>query len=722
MVVGRAGRAQGLQCQHLEQRLGATQGRGGDAVRDHPIRQAQGAIADDFRGKQREVRRYAATEVDRIRRIQHRLGCKAVALQGTGRARLSGCIQARQELVDEAGRHRGLAVRRIGGEGRLQGGTATGEHAHLDRRAKGRRVQQQRGDAAPRHGQAAGVELEQGIGLGIADGLVGHRQQVGARDGTQGVTQEVHLEAACGADGSLGIGQPHRQTQAQQIRHALFQVVARHRQVAQVQVGGRVVGGSHRVHAAGQGEAALTVQRMIDHHHGHVLARLSAGANLAQCQRVGVLLHRGDAVLIDDHVGDVRQRRGGEDPHRHGLHLFQRRQRVEAAHVHLGIQRLAAGGESHSDQLARLRQQLGLTARIGDELAQQGRIHTGAHQAADHLGILRFQGIGDGIEARDGTMPGLGPGLIPGAGGGRGGEEVRQLDGAAVDRGHLGQAVERGAGTKGGGQRILLLLRQERLCIQLGQEGVATAHRQGVGTRQAAVAQGILLPQGGSVQGRALQHGGGRPFHRHQHVGAGLGTEPVGEDHVVAGDAGSRLEQPFLQRDQAADGLLLGIAAGSALVVAVVAARPQGVAAAVLERIGRHYHVIGRGIERLERHQVQLARRLGDHEVYPVGQHLLHATRAQGGAVEFQLQQVERGHGSTEFAGGRRLDGDARGSHGHYLDRLGCGPAIQGGEGGDWIGEIGRFGRELQGAVTGTGGQGAGARRIGAAQQIIEIA
>ncbi|MNX53570.1 hypothetical protein D3C86_842700 [compost metagenome] len=124
-------------------------------------------------------------------------------------------------------------------------------------------------------------------------------------------------------------------------------------------------------------------------------------------------------MLIDDHVCDGCQRRGGEDPHRHGLHLFQRRQRVEAAHVHLGIQRLAAGGEGHPDQLARLRQQLGLTARLGDELAQQGRIHTGAHQTADHLGILCLQRIGDGIEAGDGTMPGLGPGLVPGAGGGR---------------------------------------------------------------------------------------------------------------------------------------------------------------------------------------------------------------------------------------------------------------------------------------------------------------
>ncbi|MNC27127.1 hypothetical protein D3C75_752890 [compost metagenome] len=150
---------------------------------------------------------------------------------------------------------------------------------------------------------------------------------------------------------------------------------------------------------------------------------------------------------------------------------------------------------------------------------------------------------------------------------------------------------------------------------------------------------------------------------------------------MVAGDAGGRLEQPFLLRDQAADGLLLGIAAGGALVVAIVAARPQGVAAAVLERIGRHYHVVGRRIERLERHQVQLARRLGDHEVHPVGQHLLHTTRAQGGAVELQLQQVERGHRGTEFSGGRRLDCDARGSHWHYLDRLGSGPTIQGGEG-----------------------------------------
>ncbi|MNJ24553.1 hypothetical protein D3C77_189760 [compost metagenome] len=170
-------------------------------------------------------------------------------------------------------------------------------------------------------------------------------------------------------------------------------------------------------------------------------------------------------------------------------------------------------------------------------------------------------------------MPGLGPGLVPGAGGGRRGEEVGQLDGTAVDGGRLGQAVKRGAGAEGCGNGIFLLLRQELFRIQLGQEGIATGHGQGVGAGQAGVAQGILLPQGGSVQGRALQHGGGRPFHRHQHVGAGLGTEPVGEDHVVAGDAGGRLEQPFLQRDQAADGLLLGIAAGAGLVVAVVATR-----------------------------------------------------------------------------------------------------------------------------------------------------
>ncbi|MNJ24554.1 hypothetical protein D3C77_189770 [compost metagenome] len=75
-------------------------------------------------------------------------------------------------------------------------------------------------------------------------------------------------------------------------------------------------------------------------------------------------------MLIDDHIRDGCQRCRGEDPHRHGLHLFQLGQRVEAAYVHLGIQRLAAGGEGHPDQLARLRQQLGLTAGLGDELAQ----------------------------------------------------------------------------------------------------------------------------------------------------------------------------------------------------------------------------------------------------------------------------------------------------------------------------------------------------------------
>ena len=117
------------------------------------------------------------------------------------------------------------------------------------------------------------------------------------------------------------------------------------------------------------------------------------------------------------------RRCGGEDPHRDGLHLFQCRQRVEAPDIHLGIQRLAAGGEGHPDQLARLRQQLGLTARIGDEFAQQGRIHARPHQAADHFGILGLQGVRDGVEAGDGTVPGLGLRLVPGAGGGRGGRK-----------------------------------------------------------------------------------------------------------------------------------------------------------------------------------------------------------------------------------------------------------------------------------------------------------
>ena len=191
---------------------------------------------------------------------------------------------------------------------------------------------------------------------------------------------------------------------------------------------------------------------------------------------------------------------------------------------------------------------------------------------------------------------------------------------------------------------------------------------------------------------------------------------------MVASDAGGSLEQPFLQRNQAADGLLLGVAAGAGLVVAVVATRSQGGTRAVFEGIGRHYHVVGRGVERLERHQIQLAGRLGHHEVHPVGQHLFHAARTQGRTVKLQLHQVEGCHGGCEFSSGRRLDLDAGGRHRHYLDRLGSRPAIQGGEGGHRVGEIRRFRGEFQGTVGRTGCQGAGSDCIGAAQQIIEIA
>ncbi|MOA15080.1 hypothetical protein D3C78_1352200 [compost metagenome] len=191
---------------------------------------------------------------------------------------------------------------------------------------------------------------------------------------------------------------------------------------------------------------------------------------------------------------------------------------------------------------------------------------------------------------------------------------------------------------------------------------------------------------------------------------------------MVAGDAGGGLEQAFLQGDQTVDGLLLGGAAGIALVVAVITASLERGAAAVVERIRGHYHVIGGGAEGLERHQVQLAGRLGHHEVHAVGQHLLHATRAQCRAVEGQLQQIERRDGGTEFGGRRCLDCDAGCRHGHDLDSLGRGPAIQGRECGDRVGEIGGLGGEFQGTVGGTGGQGAGTHRIGATQQVIEIA
>ena len=532
----------------------------------------------------------------------------------------------------------------------------------------------------------------------------------------------MHLEAAGAADGALGIGQTDRQTQAQQIRHALFQVVAGHGQIAQVQVGGRVVGGGDCVHAAAQGEAALTVQRVIDHHQRHLLACLHAGIDLAQRQRIGVLFHRGDTMLVDDHVGDGVEGILGEDAHRHRLHLFQLGQRVEAADVLLGIQRLAAGGESHPDQLARLGQQFALAGRIGNQRCQQGRIHARTHQPGDHFAVGRFQGIGDGVQAGDGAVPGLGLGLVPGAGGGRRGEEVGQLDGTGIDSGQLGQPVERGARAEGGGQRIFLLLRQELFGVQLGQEGVAAGHGQGVGTRQAGVALGILLPQGGRVQGRALQHGCRSPFHRHQHVGTGLGTEPVGEDDVIGGDAGGSLEQALLQGDQTVDGLLLGIAANVVLVVAVVAAGLDRVAAAVLEGVGGHDHVVGGGVQRFHRHQIQLAGRSGHHEVRPVGQHLLHAARTQGCAVKAQLQQVERGHRGGKLGGSRCLDCDAGRGDGHDLDGLGRGPAIQGRHGRHRVGEIRRFGGEFQGAIAGPGRQGTGAHCVGTGQQIVEIA
>ena len=78
-------------------------------------------------------------------------------------------------------------------------------------------------------------------------------------------------------------------------------------------------------------------------------------------------------------------------------------------------------------------------------------------------------------------MPGLGLGLVPGTGGGRRGEEVRQLDGTGIDLGRLSNRVERSTGAEGGGDRIFLLLRQELLGIQLGQEGIAAGHAQGIG-------------------------------------------------------------------------------------------------------------------------------------------------------------------------------------------------------------------------------------------------
>ncbi len=146
---------------------------------------------------------------------------------------------------------------------------------------------------------------------------------------------------------------------------------------------------------------------------------------------------------------------------------------------------------------------------------------------------------------------------------------------------------------------------------------------------------------------------------------------------MIRGDTRCRLEQPFLQRDQTIDGLLLRIAARVVLVVAVVATCPYRAAGAVFQRIGGHYHVVGRGIERLERHQIQLASRCGHHEVHPVGQHLLHAIRAQRSAVEGKLKQVERCHRGTELGRSRCLNLNAGRGDRHNLDSLGRGPAIQ---------------------------------------------
>ena len=144
------------------------------------------------------------------------------------------------------------------------------------------------------------------------------------------------------------------------------------------------------------------VQRMINHHQRHLLARLHAGIDLAQCQRVGVLFHRGHAVLIDDDIRDGVEGILGEDAHRHGLHLFQHRQRVEAAYVLLGIQRLAAGGEGHPDQLARLRQHLLHLLALGLQVFEAPHFHR-VQRAEVHAdpagGFEHHHGAGQGLSA-----------------------------------------------------------------------------------------------------------------------------------------------------------------------------------------------------------------------------------------------------------------------------------------------------------------------------------
>ena len=101
-----------------------------------------------------------------------------------------------------------------------------------------------------------------------------------------------------------------------------------------------------------------------------------------------------------------------------------------------------------------------------------------------------------------------------------------------------------------------------------------------------------------------------------------MGGKPVGEDHPIVGDPGGRLEQTFLQRDQAVDGLLLRGCASRRSEAAVIAARLERSAATVLEGIGRHDHVVRRGIERLERNQIELAVPASDHKVGPINQWL----------------------------------------------------------------------------------------------------
>ncbi len=119
-------------------------------------------------------------------------------------------------------------------------------------------------------------------------------------------------------------------------------------------------------------------------------------------------------MLIDDHISDSAQvGRRCKDPQRYRLYFAQGRQRVEAADIALGIQRLATRGEGHPDQLACLGQQFTLTARVGDQLTQQCGVHARPDQSTDHLGIARFQHVGDGIEAGNGAVPGLGLGLVP---------------------------------------------------------------------------------------------------------------------------------------------------------------------------------------------------------------------------------------------------------------------------------------------------------------------